>query len=212
MFRCKDSLKCIRVNDMCNGRADCIYGEDELLCDLPSCPKQCSCLQYAMSCASANFYYTSLVHMHFKYASITNGSINIEVLDMFGDLVVLQLHNNKLRTFCLEGIRAIPYLKSLDISSNLVSYGSQARNCFKPMPDMIMINLSYNHMKFLPAKLFTQNNKVELLDISLNFIISLQEMSLKRLNILKAFLFTQDHNVMIDRKTFSFSNVELIHP
>ena len=55
MFRCKQSLVCIHLNDMCNRKADCVHGEDELLCDLPSCPRSCSCFQYAMSCSLAGF-------------------------------------------------------------------------------------------------------------------------------------------------------------
>ncbi len=144
------------------------------------------------------------------FVSIASGSFDIQVLDMFGDVVVLKLHGNKLITFCLEGIRTIPSLKSLDISSNCITYDSQPHHCFKPFQGMIMVNLSYNHISLLPEKLFTQNNQVELLDLSFNSIISLQDSSLRRLNILKVFLFKQDHNIMIGRNTFAFSNLELV--
>ena len=43
MFRCTEKY-CINQHKVCDGKIDCLlYGEDELYCGLPACPKECIC-------------------------------------------------------------------------------------------------------------------------------------------------------------------------
>ena len=57
MFRCRGERRCIRQNQICDGKIDCIdSGDDEELCHFAAadCPKGCLCAGYAIKCVQLN--------------------------------------------------------------------------------------------------------------------------------------------------------------
>ena len=52
MFKCKTSVICVLLEDVCDGNGDCPKKDDEVLCELEKskCPQHCTCLNFALMC------------------------------------------------------------------------------------------------------------------------------------------------------------------
>ena len=52
MFKCRLSMQCLDMEDICDNVPDCKYLDDEDFCDLQQviCPRSCLCHMYAVSC------------------------------------------------------------------------------------------------------------------------------------------------------------------
>ena len=51
-YRCRNSQKCIHLNDICNSIDDCLLGDDEYFCSLheTNCPSMYQCFTFAIRC------------------------------------------------------------------------------------------------------------------------------------------------------------------
>ncbi len=52
MYKCKNTVQCLAVDDVCDGFIDCHEEDDEALCELHdmSCPSGCLCHMLAIFC------------------------------------------------------------------------------------------------------------------------------------------------------------------
>ncbi len=78
MFRCQHF--CIHLASLCDGVADCLHAEDELLCQLSKvpCPDRCSCLAFAIMCENAFLNFpspVSFVHISVQHSPGTQPQI-----------------------------------------------------------------------------------------------------------------------------------------
>ncbi len=54
LLKCRQSVICIAEGNLCDGLIDCPQGDDEYFCfSLRTCPENCTCVLYAISCQSA---------------------------------------------------------------------------------------------------------------------------------------------------------------
>ena len=53
MFKCRNSIRCVHMGDVCNGNMDCPERDDEQLCALNylPCPSSCYCLTFVIKCS-----------------------------------------------------------------------------------------------------------------------------------------------------------------
>ena len=85
MFKCrKEFHKCISISNVCDDQPDCLYHDDEMLCELKSvqCPVPCSCLIYAITCADLPDNIL-LFHLSSFYFSVSIFKSKISSLDIF---------------------------------------------------------------------------------------------------------------------------------
>ncbi len=56
MFRCRGILSCVHLGEICDTKSDCVFGDDELNCDLfnQQCPFSCVCTAYSLACEEQN--------------------------------------------------------------------------------------------------------------------------------------------------------------
>ncbi len=210
MFRCSHTSSCIHYNDLCNNKRDCLHGEDEMLCDLTSCPKYCSCLLYAITCSSNEFKLDTLVKRPYRYAFIRNNSLGLYNMDAFRKIIVLKLQNDSLGSFCLRTQKHTNSLKGLDLSFNRIVYNIHDRDCFKPFPNMLILNLTNNAIQTLTRFIFNSLSNLNELDLSSNPILIFNQATFSRLTKLTILVLIHLHITYIEKSTFALDNLKLI--
>ena len=66
---------------ICNGIEDCVFSEDEYLCDLPyKCPKKCQCLMYFIYCSN-DFLLLS------RSTSLINNAVFIKLINVTSNML-----------------------------------------------------------------------------------------------------------------------------
>ncbi len=191
-FKCHNSSICIAQDSICDGIFDCIFKDDDIFCSLPICPTNCVCLLYSISCQNniTQFHHHKIYPYVVVVISISWKEKLTDILKQFHKAVVLVL-SNKLQYPCQKEDSVLAkgnIINYLDISHNLIKY--LQRNCFRSMPRLHYLNLSYNSIETLVKYSFNNetNAKLQFLDISFNQIRTLLSKSLYRLKLLTLIL------------------------
>lgn len=126
-------MTCIPLEEICDGHAQCLHGDDERLCHY-ECPDNCTCVGYTTDCSSTNFNNNSMITLH-RTSRLLDLSDNVGVHNV--------LMNSPLNFL---------YLIALNLSkcgiSNIMS------NSFKNLNNLRYLDLSYNHISKLPTSAF----------------------------------------------------------
>ena len=105
MYKCRNVFKCINLGSVCNSEPDCLYNDDEMLCDLKliQCPVSCRCFIYAITCFRLKFelFQTNLL---VQFVKVTISESFIDPFNIFEkklkDLYFIYLPKNKIKTIC----------------------------------------------------------------------------------------------------------------
>ncbi len=65
-FKCKDSVICLSVDNICDGITDCPKQDDEFLCfpEIPSCSEKCKCFVYTIRCSNHRLLLPKLKYLY----------------------------------------------------------------------------------------------------------------------------------------------------
>ena len=101
MFKCKDSMICLHINDICDGYEDCPIKDDEILCALKDvhCVKGCSCLNFAIACTNVTSGFENIGQLPQVSIFITHSNIsNMNFILPNNNLIILNCSHNAVST------------------------------------------------------------------------------------------------------------------
>ncbi|XP_053380122.1 uncharacterized protein LOC123556154 [Mercenaria mercenaria] len=133
-YRCSSSQQCIPLEQICDGIAQCSSKDDEQLCDF-SCPYNCSCSGYSVSCREANIKLEQVLALPNSTRS-ADISLNPEIHKL--------LEADKLR---------LPFLVRLNISSCRIS--SLSKKAFAHINNIVSLDIGHNEITSLPEHVFS---------------------------------------------------------
>lgn len=170
MFRCKNSLLCAHLNDLCNDFYDCPQGDDELLCFLStaSCPHGCTCLNLALFCNRVEIS----IHekLPFVSYSIIFSKLHLAHFLMENpNSVFLNLTSNSLVK--MWSVVSSRNFRTIDLSANRISQIHS--KCFSNFNHLTFLSLGKNTIKRLQPWSFTSIKSSFSLDLSSNNISAL---------------------------------------
>lgn len=124
-FKCRFQNIYLNINDVCDGKIDCLYSNDELLCynySINNCPFNCECpLLYKMNCNyknQRNFNDTIFFNTFIKSLILTGvkEEYNLIINNNYS-LIIFKLSNSLIKELKFAYLKNII---SLDISSNKI--------------------------------------------------------------------------------------------
>ncbi len=188
LFRCRKSKQCLHPTEVCNELKECPLGDDETLCVLSPCPLGCYCLARALECYNLDTHkMTRGVNIgHYVFVLITHCQIdaqaffvqNCQFLNVssnrlgytdietilteitFADqLLMLDLGSNNLKTI-KRGLLKFSSLHSVFLkNTSLVQVDHLS---FESLNNVVVLDLSQNHLSYFTRSLFYGLNKVKL--------------------------------------------------
>ncbi len=185
-FRCHNTSTCIAPDSMCNDINDCILGDDEYFCypKLPTCPKNCTCIVYSISCfESMDLIFHSrvpFIHIDISF-SVINSFTNL--LEKFNQTVYLSVRNSGLIRFC-SSLNYLPQkniIRFLNIAGNLIT--AIKSSCLMEKIGLRYLNISSNNIKRIKEFAFVKFPSLGHLDISLNRLEYLDKNVFNGLNL-----------------------------
>ena len=134
MFKCKNSQICIHLNDICDGKVDCPYDEDELVCILHDtiCPSNCECLMFTIRCFSLR-----TVDL---FLNIENSYFIIIISNSTKDIINIFLQYSR-------------FMSILKLSRNNLD---ELYEILSPLPKSLLIDAGFNEIYRLKSKCFVQ--------------------------------------------------------
>ena len=130
MFKCKNG-QCIHQDQVCDGKLDCpTEGNDEMVCDTPACPQECRCLLKSMMCILQ--HHKTLNGSTFRHIYVLSSAIPI-IYD--GDTVAVY----NFSTGWLTKVQP---------------------HSFNGVPNIVMIDLSYNSLRTIHSYGFSNLHKL----------------------------------------------------
>ncbi len=180
-FHCRNSSICLHLSSFCdgNGLVECPFGDDEHICEIEflSCPYNCFCLLYSIICRNKTFVeytgqliYTLISMTHCRFLNIQDSFIY-----GFDHVTILHFPQNNISTICTN--KNVRLKKTdiiyLDLYANIVMEISPG--CFKNMPRMWHLNLSWNAITTIGSKIFRANSSIKYVDLSFNNLLHLKQ-------------------------------------
>ena len=102
MFKCRGQNICVHLGDVCNGKKDCLHGDDEYFCELLNsvCPLKCEGLTAVIWCI--NVHLTKYSHEQLLYTAvyIEKGIYLENTVRQFKYSVILTIANTNLKEIC----------------------------------------------------------------------------------------------------------------
>ena len=177
-LKCKNSEICIAIDNVCDGFSDCPYFDDTNFCEsiLATCPVNCTCLLYSISCININLLQTSMKQI-ISYVSIVLINVDIprlvHALKKAERLVFLIVKFTNLELPCPSSrhYKESLTLHSLDISQNIIK--KLTNHCFRSMHQLRFLYIKQNMLKKLAR--FAFGKMLRVLDLSQNFITVLMK-------------------------------------
>ena len=204
-FKCRQASTYIHINDICDGFFDCALEDDELMCQLENCKRDCTCLGLALVCTNATLDRQSL-HSDLKHFVFINISFSLfSATGNFGHAVSLILPHNKLQKMfpILNGTHH--ELKYLDVSFNHIK-GSGVEKHYL-LHNLLALNLSHNLITELEHIAFDSVKNLHSLDLSHNEIHTVSEFAFSALPHLRILKFHS--NILENVKISSFETSSL---
>ncbi|XP_053405246.1 uncharacterized protein LOC123523149 isoform X2 [Mercenaria mercenaria] len=133
-YRCSSSQQCIPLEQICDGIAQCSSKDDEQLCDF-SCPYNCSCSGYSVSCRAANIKLKQALALP-KSTRSADISLNPEIYKLL-EVDKLRLH----------------FLVRLNVSSCRIRILS--KEAFAHLNNLVSLDIGYNEITRLPEHVFS---------------------------------------------------------
>ncbi|XP_053381483.1 uncharacterized protein LOC123557124 isoform X2 [Mercenaria mercenaria] len=187
-YKCSASKTCIPLEQVCDGQAQCLHGDDERFCDY-SCPENCTCVEYTTDCSSADVDNETLPYLH----------KNSRLLELSG--------NTGLREILLRPMSNFPYLISLNLS--MCEIKEMTKDIFRSMDNLRILDLSYNKLIKIPSFSFIGLRKLKRLNLLGNRDIHIFEpYSLNGLSSIRKIEITGANIHKISSHTFAGLNLD----
>ncbi len=161
---------------ICDGDVDCTSGEDEFLCNLPrTCPNSCLCLMYALQCDQGHFLWGNVFEWAQQFAFIQFSNVN--VLQPRGKfpssttLAVFMWVFSSVQDICFQQDAFENIIQLLDYSSNNIQ--KLTMSCFCTFTSLEVLLLAHNKINTVPSKTFECPEKLSVLNMSGNQLVSL---------------------------------------
>lgn len=140
---------CLPLNDVCNGRVQCPYGDDETYCDFV-CPTNCTCVGYSALCKNNSEHMfiniSKLIRvLDASYNYGFNGTLSIE--QSLPNLIYLNISSCGLVYITPDSFKNTRHLYTLDLSYNL----------FFSLPKTMFDGLKYLRLLILYGNKFISN-------------------------------------------------------
>jgi len=146
-FRCEASYVCIPKGEVCDGRYQCPFKDDELLCKF-ICPYGCTCIGFVVNCRSVYANITDI----FMYAKL------VRVLDLS--------NNNGKHVFDFNIVSTLPFLYHLNMSKCHIN--GFAKTPFKNAMNLLILDLSRNKFEKIEKSTFTGLRKLKTILLDFN--------------------------------------------
>ena len=170
MFKCRNSVICIRLRDVCDNEDNCPLGDDEQLCSLSEvpCPERCYCFSFAVKCTSLTKEpIIRIKHLPFHVINIANCSriFTLTFLQKTPMFSIIFGKHNDLDQLCF--LFKYPHDSLiLDFGYNKIHF--LETNCFNKAPLLHTIKLDHNKIIYLSKKCFWNLHFLTHLDLSSN--------------------------------------------
>lgn len=153
-YKCAASKTCIPLEQVCDGQAQCLNGDDERVCNY-SCPQNCTCYEYTTDCTVNDVDKNSLASLH----------KNTRSLDLSG--------NAALKGILMTQMINLPFLISLNISKCTIE--EMTGNVFNSMVNLRTLDLGFNKLVKIPTSAFVGLRKLQYLNLLGNTDIQIFE-------------------------------------
>ena len=171
MFKCKQSVICLHVGDVCDDNIDGPEGDDEYLCSLNfiPCPKRCLYLTFVIRCWDIEHSINHANSMPHYIVTIENSKKYIlhHFLLRFKFIMHLTLRQNLLQTICI-GKHYFSEMLVVDAGHNNLK--EILSNCFVEAPNLMIIKLNDNHLVNIERYAFHNLKKLFYLNLMDNFL------------------------------------------
>ena len=167
LFNCRKSQLCVQIGDTCNKFPDCPYGDDELLCDIPQCPKRCICLNYAIKCQYIHNIFPMFSEFPYIFLFLIDSSDNFVEMMFLKSLnsIFVDLLNNLIEHFCSKNCEERMELLSINLNFNRLKLD---RYCFKKFPFLYNLSIASNDITVITDFSFCYLKILNNLDLSHN--------------------------------------------
>lgn len=192
----------MKLNEICDGKIDCKYGDDEEFCNKSriDCPKNCDCSpKYTINCKSEllqkeiilnDLDHKSLTMINIKtyflsvkdyksitYLKILNTKMEINyIIKKFPNLFHLDSLGNNLNKLNIQLNMNKLALNYLSITFNKI-LKIDKNTTLKYFPLLMYLNFTYSNLKYLPENLFKNLNHLKLLNMAFTNIKSIHKYS-----------------------------------
>ena len=209
MFKCKKSIICIHISDICNVKIDCPLGDDEYFCDLKftSCPTNCTCWTFAVKCHNVDHLIMQSnknLPYHVVHIVICSEMFTTEFLQFLYSVTLLAINGMTFDNACT----ILPNLQHsfiIDLSFNRIRMIQH--NCFQQASNLKVIKMNNNKISLVENNAFFNLKALILLNLSNNIIVLLTSTIIIKCFELKAILI-QNTSVKIP-DSYVFKNLGL---
>ena len=173
MFKCKNSLICVYINDICNNEIHCPLDDDEYFCDLKSvnCPPKCFCWSFAVKCIYCyGLFLDSNERLPYHVVHIEQSSqlFTIELIKYLTTFTLLTLNHILLENICTV-LPSLQFSLLLDAGYNRITQINS--NCFQEAQSLKIIKINNNMITQIENKAFFNLSDLLILDISNNILL-----------------------------------------
>ncbi len=169
MYKCRrTNVLCLHPHSVCDGKPNCPFQDDEMLCALHNilCPKDCSCLFFAMSCnhVKLSLFVDNYPHI---FLSVYQSNLPLKVQMLFAKFQLL-MHILITKTNISE-ICMIKFAQSLlDLNATYNRVRSISTNCLFSSMKLLKLDLSRNSISSVQSHSFKHLSEIKYLDLSFN--------------------------------------------
>lgn len=205
MFKCKRSY-CIPRHRVCDGKIDCILGEDEVACEVHTCRNELKCRGSPM-CVSSHYICDGVKHCK-------HGDDEM-LCDMKGsicpDNCICLGYSVKCSGQLYEDIPHFPYrsnIRILDFSNNKMQLNNES---FANYYQLMSLNLRRSHISYLDPGTFTGASNLKYLDLQENRLEVLRAQTFMGLTKLKTIKLTGNPLTCLEPESFmSLAEIDLL--
>ncbi len=208
LFKCRESHRCVSLQDVCNDMSDCPKHDDELLCQLHkrTCLAGCQCLNLAINCenvTSVNGKLTDLpyVAFHIVFCELQN----VELIHQFA--LVVNLTFNSITEVCLHEVKPNNVAK-FDISNNGIV--SLSKCCFSNMARVKLLSFKNNNISSVELETFTNILSPFVLDLANNSLCTYKNDIFKNVENKVVVNIVRNQIISFDTPIFSEVTVSLV--
>ncbi len=214
-LRCRNSTRCVAVENICDKVIDCPFGDDEFFCGTfpEECPMYCTCLLFVIECTGWDVVNNESQAI-FPYVKITVFNADIvnalTFMKSFNQGVEYVLSNVNVSEICMisEGFDMLSVTRSLSVPFNDVKILSF--RCFSWMPLLTNVNISYNQIFKIEKSSFDKTKNLLFLDVSHNNITHLTQSIFSNHIILQLLNLKGNSINYVSRNFFEMITVKII--